>query len=306
MKKHPFIISDNSVNTKGVIILSEGIDHSNFNGVMLYHHKDEILPIGSWEDISLKDGVIKANAIFDQDDEFAVRVEKKVEKKLINCCSISVAPDLDSIYLNDKGVPVVAKSRLREISITPIGSNLNAIRLCDESTGLDLPIINLSAKLKELANLPTPNKILMEKKELAAVLNLSDDTADAVILARVKAGEEAIAQLADTKKKAGLKLLDDAVAKKDITEGFKNKILSLTDDPEKIQELLNDAPKVVNLKDVTTQSQTLEAMSKQEENWTFSDYSKNNPTRLAEIQKNDKALYAALFKKEYGVEPKTK
>lgn len=301
MKKHPFLISDNSVTTQNLIVLSEGIDFTHFHGVMLFDHTKGALPIGHWEDIELKDGKIYGNAVFDQDDEFAVKVEKKVEKKLIKCCSISVAPDLTKVYLNDDGVLVAPKSRAREISITPIGANLNSVRLCDESTGEDLSVINLSASLKEFANLPKNHKILMEKKTITGILNLSDDVEDAVVIARIKLGEEAIVKLSDSKKTRFNKLLADSK----LPQALKDQFVSLTDDPDKLEALIAAVPAVVNLKDVTEQGEGAKQV-KEEENWTFSDFSKKAPERLIEMQKNDKARYAALFKQEYGTEPTTK
>lgn len=300
MKKHPFLISDNSITTKNIIVLSDGIDFTDFRGVMFYFHKEESLPIGNWEDIQLKDGKVYGNAIFDQDDEFAVKIEKKVEKGLIQCCSISVAPDLTKVYLNDDGVVVVPKSRAREISITPIGSNLNAVRLCDESTGEDLSIINLSASLKELANLPKNQKILMEKKTITGILNLSDDVEDAVVIARIKAGEEAIIKLSDDKKTRFNKLLTESK----LPQALKDQFVSLTDDPDKLESLIAAVPATVNLRDVTEQGQ--QKLTKEEENWTFADYSKKAPEKLAALQKSDPARYKELFKAQYGVEPSTK
>jgi hypothetical protein len=303
MKKYPFIISDNSINTKGFILLSEGIDFSDCD-VMLYHHKDEMLPIGLWEDIALNDNVWTANAIFDQDDEFAVKVEKKVEKKLIKGCSVSVAPDLDSIYLNDAGVPVVAKSRAREISITPIGSNRNAIRLCDDSLN-DFDIVNLSAQLKELATLPKSTKIL-ETKDLAKVLNLADNATMDEIMAKAKAGEQASIELSTIKKIKSNNLAERAFKEGRITKiEQKQTIIDMADaDYQKALDFVESLNPSVNLKDYAGSAAA--SISKEEEVWNFDDYSKKAPAKLAEMQKSDPERFKQLFKDAYGVEPKTK
>ncbi|MBL6448569.1 hypothetical protein JMN32_19820 [Fulvivirga sp. 29W222] len=144
MKKHTFILSDESVNEYGFRILTAGIDLKRFkkNPVMLYAHirsfeskgKDGvILPIGRWENIRKEDSQLLADAVFDEDDEFAMKISSKIDKGILNTASagLDVLEYSEDPKLMGKGqtLPTVTKSILKEASIADIPGNGNAVRL---------------------------------------------------------------------------------------------------------------------------------------------------------------------------------
>jgi HK97 family phage prohead protease len=57
---------------------------------LLVQHNSEALPIGTFEDIRLEDKKLKATAIFDDEDEFAMKIFKKVSKGFMKSLSVGI------------------------------------------------------------------------------------------------------------------------------------------------------------------------------------------------------------------------
>lgn len=313
-----FKVSDESVNSYGLRVLSSGGDFSEFekNPIMLYDHNDyKYLPIGTWSDLKLGDGgVITAEESFDTDDEFAMSIKGKVDKGIIKMASIGLIPlewsDDPALMHPGQTNVTITKWKLREISITPFGSNKNAFKLYDQS-GKE---INLSDN-KLFFNTKSENKMSDNKSTLmtmlVAGLGLSD-TANESELVRVilsnntelitlrkenrllKEKQEQDTKTVELRDKEAL--IATAVADKRITLKQKDVYLKLE---------LNDL-KVV-LEGLPKPNIELDAVlmaAPERESWTFSDWSKKNSDGLAAMKLNDKEKYNALFKAEYNVEPK--
>ncbi len=77
-----FVLSDESVNSYGNVVLTEGIDTTAFerNPVMLYMHNRDGNVIGRWENIRKEDKRLLGDAVFDDSTELAATVKKQVEK----------------------------------------------------------------------------------------------------------------------------------------------------------------------------------------------------------------------------------
>lgn len=78
MSKNLFVISDESVNSYGYIVKTDGIDTTAFerNPVMLYMHERKTV-VGRWENIR-KEGVkLLADAVFDESTELGKTVKAK-------------------------------------------------------------------------------------------------------------------------------------------------------------------------------------------------------------------------------------
>jgi hypothetical protein len=150
-KTHPFIVSDESViNSLGSRVMTQGIETRQYkrNPIVLWYHKrpnrwgdenteDEVLPIGKATKLWKEDGKLMADIEFDQEDDFAIKVEGKVDRGFIRMCS----PGLDPLTVSDDPKHLLAgqnratiiKSILEEISIVDIGSNRNALKLYKNS-----------------------------------------------------------------------------------------------------------------------------------------------------------------------------
>lgn len=170
-----FVLSDESVNSHGNVVLTEGIDTTAFerNPVMLYMHNRDGNVIGRWENIRKEDKRLLGDAVFDDSTELAATVKKQVEKGFLRSVSIGI----EVIAIKDlNGVQSIVKSRLIEVSIVDIPSNKNAVKLCRRSGGY-------AYNLKELENDNTPEDL---KAALIALLGLESGADDKDIIEAVK------------------------------------------------------------------------------------------------------------------------
>ena len=178
------ILSDESINCYGFWIKTDGIQTGRFsrNPIMLFNHHrtyrgsiDEILPIGRWENLAVENGVLYGEPVFDENDEFAMKIKKKVEGGFIAGCSIGLKPltvsDEPLIMKQGQTAPTVTTCELMEVSIVDIPANPNAaaVVLYDE----DESVINLAAGGSADGILNKLNKYKMTK-EIALKLGLPE------------------------------------------------------------------------------------------------------------------------------------
>ena len=129
-----FVLSDESVNSYGFVVLTSGIDTTTFerNPVMLYMHNRDGNVIGRWENIRKDGSRLLGDAVFDDSTELAATVKKQVKNGFLRCVSIGIE-EIATGELN--GVQTVTKCRLIEVSIVDIPSNSNAVKLYRRSGG---------------------------------------------------------------------------------------------------------------------------------------------------------------------------
>lgn len=271
-KTFSFVISDESLNSYGFRVLSDGIDTSLFdkNPIALWVHSRsygydknrEPLPIGKWVNLRRDGKKLIADLEFDEDDEFAVSLMKKVEKGIINMTSAGLraitTSDDSSVLVKGQTRPTVIQSLLMEVSLVDIGANRNALRLQDEY-GAD---INLSDRegnhlLPLLRDIHNQNKDMKFQEQIAQVLKLSDNASDADIIAAVQNSVNNSVKLSDlngqittlqgektnlelklnayqnaenaAKEQERIDLVDQAVADKKITASEKEDYLALAE-----------------------------------------------------------------------------
>ena len=145
-----FVLLDESVVLYGFRVLMSGGDLSAFtrNPVMLFMHnrapqgasypvaKQEMnLPIGRWHDVRIESGKLLAKPEFDDEDEFALRVQQKVKKGYLNAASIWLDPlaasDEDTLKMPGQSGPTVTKWNILEASIVDIPNCKNALAIRD-------------------------------------------------------------------------------------------------------------------------------------------------------------------------------
>ncbi len=232
------VISDESINSYGFWVLTDGIDTAAFqkNPVMLWNHNRDDhgtvnaqLPIGIWKDLRVENGVLTGEPVFDETDEFAVKIKQKYESGVLNACSMGFMPlewsDAPEMLKEGQTVATVTRCRLLEVSICDIPSNSNAtVVLYDENS----KTINLS-DLPNKAIGPKINHINMSIKEIALKMGLAENADPQACVDAIQLMEGSIAKLknenatlkakvqgfeqaeAEAKKQEVKKLLDDAV-----------------------------------------------------------------------------------------------
>lgn len=236
-KKFTFVVSDESLNTYGFRVLTSGIDTTQFekNPVGYYMHNrntwdpkgDEV--ICRWENLKkLANGTMTADAVFDEDDEKAMKIANKIEKDFIRMASIGVNPvetSEDKKYLlSGQTRPTVTKSILHEISIVDRGGNNNAlVKLYgDANDNQELPLIKntqmeLKAQLEKVLNLGAADNVVDVVTQLKAE---SDKGYKAKYEALVTANQE-------RETAEAIALVDKAIAENKIGEAQKENFLAL-------------------------------------------------------------------------------
>lgn len=202
-----FILLDESVVMYGFRALMSGAQLEGFqkNPVMLFMHSralsngfepvedDAILPIGKWYDIRIDGGRLLAKPDFDDDDEFAQRIQKKVENGYLNGASVWIDPiaisDDGNLQLPGQYGPTVTQWNVFEASIVDIPNcrNALAIRNADGklmklfATAQDKEVITYLQSLQKNSNSD------MDKKILAVKLGLTETATDEQIAQKLTA-----------------------------------------------------------------------------------------------------------------------
>ncbi len=219
-----FVLTDESLNLWGFWLPLSGavLDQFKKNPIMLWMHnrswrgtKDEILPIGYWDNIRIEGKKLLADAMFDEGDDFANQIGDKVENNILRMASCGIRvieTSKDPKWLKPgQTCETPTKWALREASIVDIGANDNSLSLVfyDENdkminladNGSPFPLRKLNDKISD-----TPNSQNMKK--LASFFKLAEDSSEDQVLAAVQSLQDKLS-LAETAKTAAETKLDD-------------------------------------------------------------------------------------------------
>ncbi|MGY3054376.1 hypothetical protein ACVWYG_002583 [Pedobacter sp. UYEF25] len=129
-----FLLTSEKKNNQGFKVRTAGIDLTDFynNPIMLFMHErpkglstTEVLPLGFWADLEiLADGRVYGTPVFDDTDDFAVKIYNKVENGTIKMASAGLAPGTFS----DDPLDLWLETSIGvEFSIVDRGSNSEAL-----------------------------------------------------------------------------------------------------------------------------------------------------------------------------------
>lgn len=174
MKVQSFIVSDESVNSYGIIIKTDGIDTTQFsrNPIMLYMHNRDLGVIGRWDNIRKDGDKLLMDAVFDESTELGRQVSLKVKNGYLRCASIGC--NIIQSH-EEKGVKIVTKCCLQEVSIVDIPANSNAMSF-KENSFITLVHGNGSQGSNDNAF----------KTAVLSCLGLSNDCTDEVVINKIK------------------------------------------------------------------------------------------------------------------------
>jgi hypothetical protein len=203
-----FILLDESVVMYGFRALMSGAQLEGFqkNPVMLFMHSralsngcepvedDAILPIGKWYDIRIDGGRLLAKPDFDDDDEFAQRIQKKVENGYLNGASVWIDPiaisDDANLQLPGQYGPTVTQWNVFEASIVDIPNCRNALAIRN-ADGKLMKLFATAQDKEVIAYLhslhPKNSNSDMDKKLLAVKLGLTETATDEQIAQKLTA-----------------------------------------------------------------------------------------------------------------------
>lgn len=324
------IISDSSLNEYGFRILTDGVDLKQFkkNPLCLYMHfrpwkgtKDELLPLGHWEDIEVNGDEISGIPFFDDKDDFAMSIFNKVEAGHIRMASggfrkLTWSED-PKYLLAGQTSPTAVKSILKEASICDIGGNNNALALYDDNDD----IIKLNDK--NFSNhIPLLKNNTMELKDFLKALNLADTATPDTALAEVvkmcaenaqlktdKANLETekttltakVVDLTASKETGELEVvLSEAVAAGKITEALKPKFAEMgKSNLANLKEVLEAMPAYKHIKDLVGGNETGNAAKLAEYAKLSWDQLDEKDGALAFLKENDPDAFAAKRKEKF-------
>lgn len=313
MSRITFVVSDESVNSYGFVIKTDGIDTRKFerNPIMLYMHERKTV-VGRWENIRRDGKRLLADAVFDDSTALGAQVRKQVENGFLRSASIGVEM-IEKETLN--GVETVTKSELTEISIVDIPANSNALKLYRKNG-------------RQVLRLAVPDSADDLRAEILRLLGLDEDATDGDILAEIQAltnaADDAAVQVDEAikagfvdakdrkefitmahitpsafrafvsgehrkREKAVSVAIDGAIRERRLTHPQKSIFarVGLKMGLDALSELLQAQPKQLKLS---------EMMMGNREGWTLDDYRRYAPE---ELRKNPK-LYAELIEREDG------
>lgn len=332
MKQSSFVLHDETVNTYGFRMLTSGANLEEFrkNPVMLLRHDDEELPIGRWDNIRVEGTRILADPVFDEEDELAMRVKRKVDNGFIRMASIGTWPpeelsDAPELKLEGQTMPTVTRWTVREASIVTIGANHNALAMYDRTTGqrLDLTDASTIVRLMDCAA-ETTNHIINNDmtKTVKGILNLQDSATDAEVVAAVEALQAANETLAkenatlkaeaeqkeqerrNAQKAQAATLVDAAIKDGRIEAGGRKAYLELFDkDFDNARSVLESIPQRVSVASrIETGKETAGAELSDFAGKTWDELDREG--RLIELRDKNPELFREKFKARFGVEYK--
>ena len=326
------IISTEAVNSYGTRVLTSGIDLEQYkrNPVLLWMHRrawdGQSMPIGKIDNLRVEDGKLIGTPVFDQNDEFARKIESKWESGFLRMASAALEPTEvnpdPALALAGQTRATVTRSKLVEVSIVDIGGNDEALQLCGAdgkqlklAAGEDAPALPL-LKLNEPE--PTPEnepgegeeinnnnkqlKTAMNKDQLI-LLGLPEDASEeqataALQLMKTKADSAETLQLA-----AVTQCVDQAIADKKILAAQRDHYIKLGKAAG--AEMLADTFKAMPTQQKPTDTLNLSQQSAPGAGSQPKAYAKLSDvpkSELIALRKDQPAEYMRLYKEEYGVD----
>lgn len=269
-----FVLNDESkTNSYGFRVKNEGICLKRFkqNPVILSDHwNSPNYVIGRWENIRMEDKQLKADAVFDMDDDEAAKIAGKVERGFLKGASMGIRFSREDMVENPNGTFDLSACELYEASIVAVPSNANAVKLYsqtgelidDDSVMLSLSEIMKSSKQIENRDMSKLNLNAVTVATLMAYgLQNADapqdvDTAVAKLKSELDAEKKAHelektarlafeSQIKDKENKELGALVDQAIADGQILGSQKETFVSLG--LEKAKTIISGLPKRVTL-----------------------------------------------------------
>jgi len=139
-KSITFRMSDDTLDRDFERFDTSGWDLKNYkkNPVVLWGHNRNIPAIGIMDRPRVKDNDLIGSPVFDEDDDFAMKISKKVDKRIIRTGSVSFFPTKIEV-IDDEKDPcklIYKKQELREFSICNVPANPNSVIIEDGKSHL--------------------------------------------------------------------------------------------------------------------------------------------------------------------------
>lgn len=302
-------ITNDSLNSYGTRVLTAGMNVEQYqrNPVLLYMHERGNV-IGYVKDLTVKDGEVTGELMFDEASELSVRCKKQYEFGSLKMVSAGLdileTSEDPELLVQGQTSPTITKSKLFEVSLVDIGANDDAIVLQRDgrkiTLGRDsehpLPMLNHNKGLKQ-----------MEQKQLALQLGLPETATEADINARLgelKAAQEENETLRQEKAAltlAGITaLVEKAVGEKRIAPDKKDEFINLGKEfgKEKLELVIAAMAPQVKLSAVIGH----QGGAAERQPSAYRKLSDVPSAELLTLRKEQPEEYRRLYREEYGME----
>lgn len=321
------IISTSGLNCYGGRVLTSGIDLTQFrkNPLLLWMHRRSFepgaMPIGRIEDLRIDGDRLIGTPVFDQDDEFAKKIESKWENGFLRMASAGIeiieTSDAPGHLLQGQTRRTITRCKLEEVSIVDMGGNDEALQLYDRSgkvlklaAGEDndvLPLLALEKKDNPSGAIPdgktdhqTNKSNQRMNKEFLQLLGLPEtatgqEAADALRLLKEKADK------AETLQLAGITaIVDGAIAGKRIPADKKEHFVNIGKAAgiDSLREILSLMQPVRKPTEVIRQADAPHG----DEPKTYAKLSDVPAGELEKLREEKPQEYERLYQTEYGHE----
>lgn len=319
------IISTSGLNCYGGRVLTSGIDLTQFqkNPLLLWMHRRsfdrDAMPIGRIDNLRTDGDRLIGTPVFDQNDEFAKKIESKWENGFLRMASAGIeiieTSDAPEHLLQGQTRRTITRCRLEEVSIVDMGGNDEALQLYDRSgkvlklaAGEDndaLPLLAPEKKDEPSGTAPdgkdnnqTKKSTQSMNKEILQLLGLSETATEqeavgALRLLKEKADKVETLQLASI-----TAVVDGAIAEKRITADKKEHFVNIGKAAgiDSLRTTLSLMQPVRKPTEVIRQTDA----PRDDEPKTYAKLSDVPAAELEQLREQRPQDYERLYKAEYG------
>lgn len=319
------IISTSGLNCYGGRVLTSGIDLTQFqkNPLLLWMHRRsfdrDAMPIGRIDNLRIDGDRLIGTPVFDQNDEFAKKIESKWENGFLRMASAGIeiieTSDAPEHLLQGQTRRTITRCRLEEVSIVDMGGNDEALQLYDRSgkvlklaAGEDSDALPLLAPEKNddptgtapdgKADNQTNKSTQSMNKEILQLLGLPETATEqeavgALRLLKEKADKVETLQLASI-----TAVVDGAIAEKRITADKKAHFVNIGKAAgiDSLRETLSLMQPVRKPTEVIRQTDT----PRDDEPKTYAKLSDVPAAEMEKLREEKPQDYERLYKAEYG------
>jgi len=305
------LISNSKVNRYGFRLLTSGADLTQYqkNPILLFNHNrpwrgtvDEVLPIGRVDNIRIEGDDIVGELIFDEKDEFALKIKQKWDDGIYRMVSVGATiiemSNDPTLLLPGQTRETIIRWKLDEVSVVDIGANDDAMALKFE----DSEYVMLSNN-KQPDFIPKLKNNDKSMKNIALKLGLSAEAEENTILQTIENLQSEILQLrqeAENTRLSAIELLvNKAIEEKRIIESQKRHFVELGKKAgiEDLKTTIDAIQPAIKPLDIINRGgiQQLDTSKK------WNDYT---DAELIQLRQENPEAYAVLYKKEFGIELK--
>lgn len=304
------VLSDNSLNTYGGRVLTQGLDLEGFkkNPVMLFMHDRYYMPIGKWDNIRIEGEKLIADPVFDEEDWIGGQVKRKFEKGILNAASIGV----DILELSNDPADLlpgqtrgtVKKGKVFEASIVDIPGNENAVRLRSNLEGHLTLADGLSPET--LNQLLPPIVRESDMKNIALKLGLDEKATEKQIIDAIEAIEATASKsvpalMALGRSKGVITDANQAQYEKLAKADFDTTLALVQNAPAPKAETdtnpnpESDGSQVLTVQDILKLQLQDKKPKDERETWTLNDWRQKDPDGLGRMQRDEPEKFEKLM-----------